>query len=64
MSSWRTTVLGVCALLAAVGSLGKAMFDGDPTTIPGFEEVIAAILGLGLLIARDNKVTSKQAGAK
>lgn len=65
MGSWRTTGLGVCTILAAVAAAGKALMDGDPSTNPDWGTTIAAITaGIGLIAARDNKVTSEQAGAR
>jgi hypothetical protein len=65
MGSWRTTALGVCTILAAVAAVGKSLFDGDPATNPDWGTTIGAITaGVGLIMARDNKVTSEQAGAK
>jgi len=63
--SWRTTLAGIGAILVAVGTAVSAMFDNDPATMPEWGAVVAAcIAGFGLIFARDNKVTSEQAGAK
>ena len=65
MKSWKTTAAGIGAILVAAGSAMTAMFDADPTTIPDWGAVIAAIIaGIGLITARDNDVSSEQAGAK
>jgi hypothetical protein len=41
------------------------LFDADPLTLPDWGAVGAAVMaGIGLLAARDNKVSSEQAGAK
>lgn len=64
MKSWKTSIMGIAALLVAIGSALKALLDGDPTTVVNIDAVIAALAGLGLLAARDNNVTSEQAGAK
>ena len=60
MSSWKTTVAGI--LVAAAGGVSAA-YPG--TTIGQIASVIAylatAVLGF---VARDNSVTSEQAGAK
>ena len=62
-TSWRTTALGVCTILAALGAAGKALLDGDPNTGVDMPVLIAAITaGLGLIMARDHKVSSEQAG--
>lgn len=63
--SWRTTAAGIGAILVAVGSAVSAMFDNDPATLPDWGACIAAVIaGFGLIFARDNKVSSEQAGAK
>lgn len=57
MKSWKTTLAG------AVGALGVYL-----STQPGLEVVGQILAGLGSfltgLFARDNNVTSEQAGAK
>jgi hypothetical protein len=56
--SWRTTTLGIVAVLTAVLGFVKATIDGDPTTEPDMAALIAAIsAGIGLLFAKDAKVT-------
>jgi len=63
--SWRTTTAGIGAILIALGSALSAQFDNDPATVPDWGSLIAAVVaGVGLLNARDNKVSSEQAGAK
>lgn len=65
MKSWKTTAAGVGAILVAAGSAMSAMFDNDPATVADWGAVIAAVIaGIGLISARDNNVTSEQAGAK
>lgn len=64
MASWRTTAAGCGAILVAVGSAISAHFDADPTTVADWGAVVAAVIaGVGLVMARDNKVSSEQAGA-
>jgi uncharacterized membrane protein YhiD involved in acid resistance len=64
-ASWRTTIAGVGAILVAVGSAFAAYFDNDPMTNADWGAVVASIIaGVGLLNARDNKVSSEAAGAK
>ena len=42
----------------------QALFDGNPSTEPDYAALVAAVMaGLGLIFARDNSVTSEQAGA-
>ncbi len=61
MKSWKTTVTGILTILIAAGSATKLMLTGGS---PDWSATIAAVMaGLGLCAARDNKVTSEQAGA-
>ena len=63
--SWRTTTAGIAAIVVALGTAVGALFDADPLTIPDWGAVAAAVMaGIGLLAARDNNVSSEQAGAK
>jgi hypothetical protein len=63
--SWRTTTAGIAAIVVALGTAVGALFDADPLTLPDWGAVAAAVMaGIGLLAARDNSVTSEQAGAK
>lgn len=64
-ASWRTTAAGIVAILVAVLGAATPLLDTDPATNPDWTSVSAAIAGgLGLIFARDNKVTSEEAGAK
>lgn len=64
-ASWRTTTAGLGAILVAIGSAVTAHFDSDPQTISDWGAVVAAIIaGVGLMLARDDKVSSESAGAK
>ncbi len=64
-ASWRTTLAGISTILAALAIAGKAFFDTDPATNVDWSQLSLAITaGLGLINARDNKVTSAQAGAE
>lgn len=63
-ASWRTTVTGILAIVAALATVLKAELDADPLTTADWGTAVAAVLaGVGLIAARDNKVTSEQAGA-
>lgn len=63
--SWKTTAGGIGAILAAVGGAVNLLFDGNPATNPDWTTVIASVTaGFGLIFARDNAVTSEDAGAK
>jgi hypothetical protein len=65
MKSWKTTIAGVGAILTAVGHALSALFDNDPSTVVQLDVTVGAILaGVGLIAARDNGVTSEQAGVK
>lgn len=56
MKDRNTTVLGIAAILTAVGSLLSAMFDADPATIPDWGTTAAAVIaGVGLIFAKDAK---------
>lgn len=57
MTSWKTTIAGALLLLAAC----VAMATGHVDPIVGGGMIAA---GLGLIAARDNGVSSEQAGAK
>lgn len=58
--SWRTTLSGVLTILAVIGHVAEAILAGKPidwtVTIAGITS------GVGLLTARDNKVSSEAAG--
>lgn len=59
--SYRTTMIGVGTIIMAIGTAVTAQFDNDPTTIPQWGALFAMIAaGLGLMTARDNKVTSEE----
>jgi len=59
MSSPKTTLAGIGAILVAVGAALVAMFDADPATMPQWDVVIAAILaGIGLIFAKDSKANA------
>lgn len=63
--SWQTSAAGIGAILSAVGLAIQYMNDGDPATNPEWGALVPAIIaGLGLIFARDNKVTSEDVGAK
>lgn len=63
--SWKTTLLGICTILAALAGAGKAILDGDPSTNADPATIIAAITaGVGLIAARDNNKSSEDVGAK
>lgn len=62
--SWRTTTAALLGIVSMIALAVKAMIDGDPSTSPQLEVVIPAVIGqIGLIFARDNVVSSEQAGA-
>lgn len=64
-ASWRTTSAGIAAILVAVGAALTSLTDSDPVTVPDWGAVVAAVIaGIGLIFARDEKVSSEQAGVK
>lgn len=65
MKSWKTTTLGVLAVIAALCGALTALWDGDAATDPNWTAVGASLLvAIGLIFARDNDKTSEAAGAK
>lgn len=65
MKSWRTSIFGVGGLFAVWSPVIMAALDGDPATVPAIGTAVTLSLpAIGLLFARDNKVTSEQAKAK
>ena len=63
--SFRTTLAGVGVILVAVGHALTAAFDSDPATTVNVGLLVAEIIaGVGLISARDDKVSSETAGAK
>ena len=63
-ASWRTTLFGVGGIVTVVAAACNALFDGNPATNPDWTSVIASVSAcIGLLFARDNKVTSEQVKA-
>ena len=65
MKSWRTTTAGILAIVTVVAAAFRAELDADPATVADWSLVIAAVVaGVGLIMARDNSVTSEVAGAK
>ena len=62
LSSPKTTLAGVAAILTTVGSLCAAYAHGTP--IDWTSAITAIASGIGLILARDNGTTSEQAGAK
>jgi len=65
MRSWKTTATGLLAIVIAVATALKALWDNDPSTTPDWNAVAVAIMaGIGLLLARDNDKSSEDVGIK
>lgn len=66
-NSWKTTLGGIVSILTALGMFGKILNDfgnGESVNLEQVGVAVAAISGgIGLLFARDNNVTSEEAGA-
>jgi hypothetical protein len=62
--SWKTTGVGVAAFVGALGYALVALWDGDVETVPNWEVVVGAFVGMvGLIFARDNDKSSEDVGA-
>ena len=65
MKSWRTTTTGILAIVVAIAGAVKAELDGDVTTTADWGAVAASIIaGVGLIAARDNRVSSQDVGIR
>jgi hypothetical protein len=65
VKSWRTTTTGILAIVVAIAGAVKAELDGDVTTTADWGAVAAAIIaGIGLIAARDNRVSSQDVGIR
>jgi hypothetical protein len=54
MKNNKTTIAGIGAILVAVGTALKAIFDGDPATTFDLSTTITAVsAGIGLILAAD-----------
>jgi len=62
VKSWKTTVSGVLMIIMAVAGAVQAALAGTDVSVTALLAAISA--GVGLIAARDNGVTSEQAGAK
>ena len=55
MKSWKTTVTGICAIVAALAKAGSDLAAGHPID---YSVVVSAIMvGVGLICAKDSNVT-------
>ena len=63
LTSWRTTLAGICTAVIAIADGIMKLVDADPMTKPDWALIIAAVTAaIGLIFARDVAVTSKQLG--
>ena len=63
--SWKTTTLGIIGAIGLLVTQATAVIDDDPATVIQWDQVSLALGVLGVSIfARDNNVSSEQAGAK
>lgn len=62
MKSPRTTMAGIAAILTAAAAILSGLAEGG--SVDWTAAIAAIISGVGLIFARDNNVTSEQAGAK
>lgn len=63
-ASWKTTTLGIVAIVGALLAAAKSALTAGPASINYGETIAAISAGWGLIHARDNNVSSEQAGAK
>lgn len=64
-ASYRTSILGIIAIVTALTNAAQAIFDGDPATVFDLDTTIAAVAaGIGLIVARDKNVSSEAQGIK
>jgi len=65
MKSWKTTLAGIAATIAAIALAISHQFDADPTTVADWGAVFTVVAaGVGLLFARDNDKSSEKVGAR
>ena len=56
MKSWKTSTLGVVAIVVAIGGAINLLADGNPATMPDWNAVAGQVaVGLGLMFSQDHK---------
>ena len=63
MKSWRTTLAGWLVVIGGIATQLSYLLDNDPNTVISVEAIVTLLAGIGLIAARDNGVTSEEAGA-
>jgi len=61
--SWKTTQLGLLTIMGGVVRIGFAIKNGTVTEESVITTLTAMVGGVGLMLARDNNVTSEQVAA-
>lgn len=61
--SWKTTSAGLLAIAGGLVRMAFAIKSGNVTEEAVMTTITTIVTGIGLLVARDNNVTSEQAGA-
>jgi hypothetical protein len=62
--SWKTTSAGILAIAGGVTRMVLSVMHHAVTEEAVMTSLTAVMTGIGLIFARDNDVTSEQAGAK
>lgn len=62
LRSWKTSLGGLAAIFTGIGAIAAGISAGDWSVIGTAGPAVLA--GIALLFARDNNVTSEEAGAK
>lgn len=63
--SWRTSLGGLALILTTVAEAITVLTDNNPATVLNWERLIGGLVaGWALFKARDNMVSSEEAGAK
>ena len=60
-ASWKTTLSGILTIIATLGHIADSLLNGKP--IDWTIAMTGLTTGIGLLSARDNKVSSEAVGA-
>lgn len=62
-ASWRTTIIGLVALLDGLAGLLGYVFGEEAVTVAGFSEhwdnILVGLIGVGLISAKDNLTKSE-----